>query len=297
VSDGLMLRTELVGADVEPVPPPTVAGRRRRRRAGTGSLVAGLAVVGVIALCGVFAGLVGRVDPLEQDLAIRLQGPSWDHWFGTDELGRDVWSRCIHAIRIDLLLGALGALFPALLGTVIGATAGYAGRWVDASLMRLADIVQAFPFHIFLIAIVFALGAGPRPFVIAITVLGWVPYARLVRAEVLRAREADYVTALRLAGLGHTRILGRHVLPNVLPQSALYFASDVTVVLLTLASVSFFGLGVQPPNPEWGQMIATGAKYLQNEWWLAVFPGVMIVITGIGLLMISDGLHDRREDS
>jgi peptide/nickel transport system permease protein len=276
---------------------PVAPGEVARRRRGTATLIEGLSVVGAVALLGLLAGWLGRHPPLQQDLANRLHGPSWEHWFGTDELGRDVWSRCVHAARVDLLLGVLGATLPGLVGTVIGATAGYLGRWVDAILMRFADVVQAFPFHIFLIAIVFALGAGPRPFVIAITALGWVPYARLVRAEVLRAREADYVTALRLAGLGHPRILARHVLPNVVPQSMLYLAADVTVVLLTLASVSFFGLGVQPPDPEWGQMIAVGAKYLQREWWMAVFPGVMIVVTGIGLLLVSDGLADRRDDA
>lgn len=296
MSGEVKVRSGATERDLTP-DPPAASSVRRRRRYGTGSLIAGAVIVAGMALCGVLAGWVGGVDPLEQNLTNRLQGPSWDHWFGTDELGRDVWTRCIHAIRIDLVLGLLGALLPALLGTTVGATAGYVGGWTDATLMRLADTVQAFPFHIFLIAIVFALGAGPRPFVIAITVLGWVPYARLVRAEVLRAREADYVTALRLAGINRARILGRHILPNVLPQSVLYFAGDVTVVLLTLASVSFFGLGVQPPSPEWGQMIATGAKYLQHEWWLAVFPGLMIVVAGIGLLLISDGLHDRREDS
>lgn len=281
-------------------PASLVAGARvvagERRRTGTATLTAGLAIVSAVAVLGLLAGWLGRHPPLQQDLSHRLSGPSWDHWFGTDELGRDVWSRCLHAGRVDLLLGVLGAALPAAIGTSIGATAGYVGRWVDTVLMRFADVVQAFPFHIFLIAIVFALGAGPRSFVIAIAALGWVPYARLVRAEVLRAREADYVTALRLAGLGHGRILARHIMPNVLPQSTLYLAADVTVVLLTLASVSFFGLGVQPPDPEWGQMIAVGAKYLQHEWWMAVFPGVMIVVTGIGLLLVADGLGDRRDD-
>jgi peptide/nickel transport system permease protein len=295
MSDELMAPLAPTGATPVAVAAGTAAGSSRRRT-GTVTLVAGLTVVGVVAALGLFAGWLDRYPPLEQNLADRLHGPSWDHWFGTDELGRDVWSRCVHAIRVDLLLGLLGSLLPGLIGTAIGATAGYVGRWVDTVLMRFADVVQAFPFHIFLIAIVFALGAGPRPFVIAISALGWVPYARLVRAEVLRAREADYVTALRLAGLGHRRILGRHIVPNVVPQSALYLAADVTVVLLTLASVSFFGLGVQPPDPEWGQMIAVGAKYLQREWWMAVFPGVMIVVTGIGMLLVSDGLADRRDD-
>jgi peptide/nickel transport system permease protein len=160
--------------------------------------------------------------------------------------------------------------------------------------MRIADAVQAFPFHIFLIALVFALGAGPRPFVVAITAIGWVAYARLMRAEVLRLRRADFVAAARLAGFSHRRILFRHLLPNAIPQTIIYLAGDVVVVLLTLSAVSFFGLGVQPPHPEWGQMIATGAKYVQREWWLSVFPGLMIVLTGVAFTLLADGLHDRR---
>lgn len=284
-----------VVADPAPPAADAVDARlRTSRRPGTGKLVTGGAVVCLIVLAGVFAPLLTRYGPLEQNLGERLHGPSWDHWFGTDEVGRDVFSRCLHAIRIDLVLGLLGAVLPAVVGTALGALAGYVGRWLDVIIMRIADAVQAFPFHIFLIALVFALGAGPRPFVVAITAIGWVAYARLMRAEVLRLRRADFVAAAHLAGFSHRRVLFRHLIPNAIPQTVVYLAGDIVVVLITLSAVSFFGLGVQPPEAEWGQMIATGAKYLQAEWWMSVFPGVMIVVTGIGFTLIADGLDDRR---
>jgi len=269
----------------------------RMRRPGSTKLAFGAGVIGALLLLAVLAPLVSRHEPLAQDLRGRLSGPSWEHWFGTDELGRDVFSRCLHAIRIDLWLGVLGALLPGIVGTVLGALAGYVGRWADLVVMRIADAMQAFPFHIFLIALVFAMGAGTRPFIVAITAIGWVPYARLMRAEVLRLREANFVEAARVAGFGHGRILGRHLLPNALPQSVVYFAGDVVLVLITLSAVSFFGLGVQPPDPEWGQMIAVGAKYVRSEWWLSVFPGLMIVLTGAAFTLLADGLDERRRSA
>jgi peptide/nickel transport system permease protein len=267
--------------------------RQGGRRPGRQKLIIGAAIVGTVLMAAVLVPLLSPYGVMDQDLAVRLQPPSWSHWFGTDDLGRDLFTRTIYAGRIDLVLALVGAALPALLGTFLGAVAAYVGGWVDSAIMRLADVIQAFPFHIFLIAIVFALGAGPQAFIVAITLLGWVTYARLIRAQVLSVRDTDYVTAARLAGLGHRRTLGRHVLPNALPQTMLYLAGDTVLVLLTLSAVSFFGLGVQPPDPEWGQMVASGTKYLQNEWWLSVIPGLMIVLTGIGLVLIADGLDDH----
>ena len=257
-------------------------------------LVVGWSIIGVLLVAGVLAPLVTAQGPLDQDLAARLQGPSGAHWFGTDDVGRDIYSRTVHAIRIDLFLAFAGALLPAILGTLLGGVAGYFGRAPSTIIMRLADAVQAFPFHIFLIAIVFALGAGPRAFLVTITALGWVTYARLIRSDVLRIRTTDYVAAAQLAGLGQRRILLHHVLPNALPQTIVYLAGDAVLVLLTLSAVSFFGLGVQLPQAEWGSMIAVGAKYLQRAWWMSLFPGIFIVITGLGLTLAADGLADRR---
>ncbi len=262
------------------------------RRPGSTKIRIGLGTVGMI----VAFSLAARpflADPTKQDLKGRLQAPSGAHLFGTDELGRDVLSRVVHAALVDLPIGVLCAGLAALVGTLIGSIAGYRGGWVDSIVMRLADIVQAFPTYIFLVALVFALGAGTRSFIVAMVVLGWVTYARLVRAEILRVRDLDFVAAAHLSGFSRARVLFRHVLPNSIGQVLVYLASDVVLVLLLLAGVSFFGLGVPPPTPEWGQMIAAGQKYLRDQWWIVTFPGLAIVVTGVAIALIADGLEDR----
>jgi peptide/nickel transport system permease protein len=274
------------------VPAVAASARRRSRAAGSRKIRFGLGVTAAI----VVFSLVTRpflADPTKQHLKDRLLPPSADHWFGTDELGRDVFSRVVHAVLVDLPIGVLCAALAALLGTLIGALAGSRGGWVDALIMRIADIVQAFPTYIFLVALVFALGAGTRSFIVAMVVLGWVTYARLVRSEILRVRDLDFVSAAHLSGFGRARVLFRHILPNSMGQVVVYLASDVVLVLLLLAGVSFFGLGVPPPTPEWGQMIAAGQKYLRDEWWIVTFPGLAIVITGCAVALVADGLEDR----
>jgi peptide/nickel transport system permease protein len=273
-------------------PAPAVAPRRRTREAGSRKIRFGLGVT--VSILGL--SLVARpflADPTEQHLKDRLLAPSAEHWFGTDELGRDVFSRVVHAALVDLPIGMLCAALAALIGTLIGALAGSRGGWVDALIMRIADIVQAFPTYIFLVALVFALGAGTRSFIVAMVALGWVTYARLVRSEILRVRDLDFVSAAHLSGLSRTRVLFRHILPNSMGQVFVYLASDVVLVLLLLAGVSFFGLGVPPPTPEWGQMIAAGQKYLRDQWWIVTFPGLAIVVTGCAVAMVADGLEDR----
>jgi peptide/nickel transport system permease protein len=281
-----------------PVPEPDKAlalaasSPRRTRAAGSAKIRFGLGLT--VSILGL--SLVARpflADPTEQHLKDRLLAPSADHWFGTDELGRDVFSRVVHAALVDLPIGMLCAALAALIGTLIGALAGSRGGWVDALIMRIADIVQAFPTYIFLVALVFALGAGTRSFIVAMVVLGWVTYARLVRSEILRVRDLDFVSAAHLSGLGRARVLFRHILPNSMGQVFVYLASDVVLVLLLLAGVSFFGLGVPPPTPEWGQMIAAGQKYLRDQWWIVTFPGLAIVVTGCAVAMVADGLEDR----
>lgn len=274
------------------VRPVADSARRRARVAGSGKIRFGLAVTASI----VVMSLVSRpllADPTKQHLKDRLLPPSADHWFGTDELGRDVFSRVVHAALVDLPIAVLCAALAALIGTLIGALAGSRGGWVDALIMRIADIVQAFPTYIFLVALVFALGAGTRSFIVAMVVLGWVTYARLVRSEILRVRDLDFVSAAHLSGFGRARVLFRHILPNSMGQVVVYLASDVVLVLLLLAGVSFFGLGVPPPTPEWGQMIAAGQKYLRDQWWIVTFPGLAIVIAGCAVALIADGLEDR----
>lgn len=276
-------------AGVEPFPAPAT---RRHRRPGTVALVTGGSIIAVIVLLGVLAPLLTR-DPLAQDVRARLLPPSGAHWFGTDDLGRDVFARTIHAIRVDLPLAFLGSFLPGIVGVVLGALAGYVGGWFDSVVMRLADIVQAFPSYVLFLVIAFVVGPGPTAFIVAAVVLAWTSYARLVRAQVLVIRELEYVMAARTSGLGHLRVLGRHVLPNAMPQAIVYFASDLVLALLALAGLSFLGLGISQPTPEWGSMIATGQQYLRSAWWLATIPGLAVVLVGGAFALISEGIDDR----
>ncbi len=257
----------------------------------------GLAIVALFILIAVFAPVIAPYDPNAQDIPNKLAAPSAEHRLGTDELGRDVLSRVIYATRVDLPIGFAAALFPLIVGTFLGALAGYFGGWVDTIVMRVADVVQAFPIYIFLIALVFALGPGPRSILIAFTVIAWVLYARLIRGEILRIRGREYVQAAKVLGFSHARVLGRHILPNAGKQTLVYFGSDVVIAIITLAALSYFGLGIQPPTPEWGAMIADGQRFLRTQWWLAVVPGLVIVVLGTGLSLISDGLDERMMDA
>ena len=253
----------------------------------------GLAIVLIYVLIAVFAPLLAPHDPLAIDPANKLASPTGDHLLGTDELGRDVLSRLLYAARVDLPIGFLGALMPMLLGTILGALAGFYGRWTDTLVMRTADVVQAFPAYILVIVLVFALGQGAKSILVAFTVLAWVVYARIIRGEVLRIRDLDYVHAARVAGLGRLRILRAHVLPNAINQTLIYLPSDIVFATLALAAFSFLGLGIPPPTPEWGAMIAEGQPFIRTNWWLATIPGLIIVVFGLGVSLIGEGFEER----
>jgi peptide/nickel transport system permease protein len=252
----------------------------------------GGAIVVLYILAAAFAPLLAPHDPLAIDPVNKLLSPSADHLLGTDELGRDVFSRLLYAARVDLPIGFAGALFPAVLGTFLGALAGFFGRWTDTVIMRTADVVQAFPAYILVIVLVFALGQGARSILIAFTVLAWVVYARIIRSEVLRVKDLDYVQAARVAGLRRSRILRVHVFPNVISQTLVYLPSDVVFATLGLAAFSFLGLGIPPPTPEWGAMIADGQSFIRTNWWLATVPGLVIVGFGLGLSLLGEGLDE-----
>lgn len=256
-------------------------------------LLLGGALIGCIALLAILAPLVAPFDPIAQDLAVKLQPPSLDHPFGTDNFGRDVLSRIIWGARIDLQMGIIGVFFPFLIGTTVGAIAGYAGRAVDAVAMRVVDIVLAFPFLVLMLAIIAILKPGLSSFYIAMALVGWVSYARLIRAQVLVAKSADYVTAAKSLGYSHPRILFRHILPNVLTNSIVFSMSDVVLVVLNGAAISYLGLGVQPPTAEWGIMIAEGQNFITTAWWITAFPGFAIVVMALGFSLLADGLGEK----
>lgn len=251
----------------------------------------GATIVAVYILIALFAPVIAPYAPNAQSVPDALQAPSAAHPLGTDELGRDVLSRLMWAARIDLLVGFLGALLPAIVGTALGAAAGYFGGWVDALVMRTSDLVQAFPTYILMIALVFVLGPGPGSILVAFTVVAWVAYARLIRTEVLRVREADYVAAARTSGFSQGRVLWRHVFPNSVGQSLVYLPSDIVAATLGLAALSYLGLGIQPPTAEWGAMIAAGQPFIRTEWWLSTVPGLVIVVFGLGLSLIAEGVE------
>ena len=252
----------------------------------------GAVIVAVYILLALLAPVIAPHDPNAQDVVNRLADPSRDHLAGTDELGRDVFSRLLHAARVDLTVGFLGALLPLLVGTAIGALAGYIGGWVDAVIMRVADVVQAFPPYILMIALVFALGQGAGTILLAFALTVWVIYARLIRDEILRVRGLDYVHAARASGIPRWRIIVRHVLPNTMSQSLVYFTTDILFAILALAAFSFIGLGIPPPTAEWGAMIEGGKEFLRDSWWLTASPGIALSILGLGFMLLGDGLDD-----
>jgi len=238
------------------------------------------------------APLVTSYDPTTQDLRHVLLGPSSSHPLGTDQLGRDVWTRLVYGARTDLRVAFLAVLLPFVIGTFLGSLAGYYGRLPETIVMRLADVVVAFPFYVLIIALIFALGPGTRSIYIAITMVGWVSYARIIRGEILVQKQQDYVLAARAAGLRDVRIIGRHLLPNVIAQAIVYAMSDIVLDILVIVTLGYFGLGVQPPTPDWGTMIAEGQDFLTTKWQLSTIPGGAVVLAGLGLSLLGDGLAD-----
>jgi peptide/nickel transport system permease protein len=274
----------------------TVAPERAQaRKAGwyrQPALLAGLILLAVILFRVIAAPLLTSYNPISQDLNATLSGPSAHHLLGTDQLGRDTWSRLLYGGRVDLQVAFIAVLFPFVLGTVLGSVAGYFGGWVDLIIMRVVDIVVAFPFYVLIIALVFVLGPGESSIYIAITVVGWVSYARIIRGEILVAKRQEYVLAAQSGGLSNLRIMGRHLLPNVITQAIIYAMSDIVQDILAIVTLSYLGLGIQPPTPDWGSMIANGQNFLTTHWQLTTLPGLAVVVTGLALSLIGDGLAD-----
>ncbi|WP_083497078.1 ABC transporter permease [Brevibacillus choshinensis] len=261
-----------------------------------GKIYWGLTLVLIVVLFSVFAPWITPYDPNTNDLTRVLQKPSTAHIFGTDNFGRDIFTRMLYAGRVDLQIGLIAVIVPLIFGTAVGLLSGYFGGWLNTLMMRLVDIVISFPFMVLIIAIISILGPGLMNMYIAIFIVGWSAYARIVRAEVLVVKQQEYILAARSIGYGHGRIILRHILPNVVSAALVYAMSDVVLCILLGASLSFMGLGVQPPAAEWGSMIAEGRNYIINAWWISAFPGVGIVLTGIGFSLLGDGLAEKIEN-
>jgi peptide/nickel transport system permease protein len=251
-----------------------------------------------VVLAAVFAPVVSPFDPLAQDISQRLKEPGWQdaqgrvHLLGTDHLGRDILARIIHGSRIALLVGLAAVAISGILGMAIGLIAGYFRGKVDDVLMRLADVQLAFPFILLAIAVIGVLGPNLRNIIVVIGVSSWVVYARVVRGEVLSIREREFVQAAIALGSRDGRILIRHVLPNAFTPWLVVATLDMARVIVIESALSFLGLGVQPPTPTWGGMLADGRVYLSTAWWLATFPGLAILITVLGINLFGDGLRD-----
>jgi peptide/nickel transport system permease protein len=252
----------------------------------------GAAILGLFVAVAVLAPILAPYDPVFQDAAARLQTPTLAHLLGTDNFGRDILSRIIWGARVDLQIAVIGVVFPLVIGTAVGTIAGYFGGIVDAVLMRLIDIVLAFPFLVLMLAILAILGPGLSSFYIAMALVGWVSYARLVRSGLLVLRHADFAVAAKSLGFGHMRIMFRHLLPNAMVAPVVFSMSDAVLVLLNGASISYLGLGVQPPVAEWGVMVFEGQSFITTAWWITAFPGLAIVILALGFSLFGDGLGE-----
>jgi peptide/nickel transport system permease protein len=281
---------------VEAAHPPLIAqGRNPLRLLQTFrklpfSFKLGSTIVAVVALLGILAPLLTPYDPVVGNFREALQPPSLAHPFGTDNFGRDILARVLYGARIDLEIGFITTYVPLLIGVALGAIAGYVGGWLDNLLMRIVDLLIAFPFLVLIIVILAILGPGIQNMYIAVFSVGWTMYARLTRAEMLVIREQEYILAARALGYGRRRIIFRHALPNLIGSSLVFSMSDFVLNILLASSLSFFGMGVQPPAPEWGAIIAEGRDWLLQAWWISTLPGIALIVTGLGLSLIGDGL-------
>lgn len=252
----------------------------------------GLLLVLLLVLVAIFAPMVAPHDPLAQSAVDSLRGPSWSHPFGTDQTGRDVFSRVLYGAAISLRIGALAVLAITVIGVPLGLLAGSVGGWVDGLIMRVADVFLAFPTIVLALAIATSLGGGMQNAIVAVAIAGWPWYARLIRSAVLTIRGEAYVDAARLAGASYLRIVARHILPNSFGPIIVQASQDMGYTILLAATLGFLGIGVKIPTPEWGTMINDGRDVFLDAWWVSVFPGIAIVIAVLAFNLMGDGLRD-----
>ena len=252
----------------------------------------GLAIVVALLLVAALAPWLATHPPTGQALGDRLQPPSAAHWLGTDELGRDIYSRIVYGARLTLYIVGLVVIMVGPIGLLVGTVAGYVGGWLDTVLMRITDIFLAFPRLILALAFVAALGPGIENAIIAIAITAWPPYARIARAETLTVRNSDFIAAIQLQGASRARIIWGHIVPLCTSSLIVRLTLDMAGIILTAAGLGFLGLGAQPPLPEWGAMISSGRQYLLEQWWVATMPGIAIFVVSLGFNLLGDGLRD-----
>jgi len=273
-------------------------GRVLRKLLGNSGAVFGLIMVLGVIVSAIFAPLLSPHDPILSDLEKRLLPPIGQagadpgYLLGTDYLGRDIVSRLIYGARISLVVSISAVVFSAILGTIIGLISGFYGGMIDSIFMRLADVQLAFPFILLAIAIIAVLGPSLQNIIIVMAITGWVIYARVVRAEILSLREKEFVIATRALGGSNGRIIFHHLLPNVIPQCIVIITLEMARMIIMEAALSFLGLGIQPPTPTWGGMLADGRVYLATSWWLATFPGLVIMLVVLGINLLGNWFRD-----
>ena len=264
-----------------------------QRRWSAYTLWAGVGIILVMTILSLAAPLLGFTNPNDVNLSQALQPPSLQHLFGTDDLGRDIFTRVLYGGRIDLSFGIITTYLSLGIGLILGALAGYFGGFLDTLVMRAVDLVISFPFIVLILAITAITGPGLYGAYIGVLVVSWALYARLTRGEMLALREKQYIMAAQTLGFTTWRIILVHSIPNLLRSNLVFSMSDIVLNILTLAALSYLGLGVAPPTPEWGAIIAQGQKYLFTAWWISTLPGLVIVLVGVGFSLVGDGLADR----
>ncbi|WP_324254316.1 ABC transporter permease [Paenibacillus sp. GM2] len=258
----------------------------------TPSLLVGGLMFAVLIGLALFIPFISPYQPSEQNLSAFLQPPSPEHWLGTDQLGRDLFTRLIYAARTDLKIMVLAEIIPFCTGVFLGMLAGYYGKWLNTMISLLTDTLIAFPFYLIVIIVAFASGAGERGIYITFMLVGWIVFARVVKGLSASFREQEWVASARTLGLPGVRIILRHLLPNVLPQAIVVLMTDMIGLLVAIVTLGYLGIGITPPTPDWGTMIADGRSFITTAWWLSAVPGLAVVYTGIALSLVGDGLAD-----
>lgn len=258
----------------------------------TPTLLVGSVMFAVLIILAVIIPWVSPYDPSEQNLSAFLQPPSAEHWLGTDQLGRDLFTRLIYAARTDLSIMVLAEIVPFCLGVFLGMLAGYYGKWIDKVISLVTDTLIAFPFYLIVIIVAFASGAGERGIYITFMLVGWIVFARVVRGLSASYRKQEWIASAQTLGLPGIRIILRHLLPNVLPQAIVVLMTDMVGLLVAIVTLGYLGIGIAPPTPDWGTMISDGQSFITTAWWLSAVPGFAVVYTGIALSLVGDGLAD-----
>ncbi|MBU5673570.1 ABC transporter permease [Paenibacillus brevis] len=256
------------------------------------TLLGGIIMLAILVLLAILIPVISPYDPSAQDLRAFLQPPSADHWLGTDQLGRDLFTRLIYAARTDLSIMVLAEIIPFCTGIFLGMLAGYYGKWMDNIISLVTDTFIAFPFYLIVIIVAFASGAGQRGIFITFMLVGWIVFARVTRGVTVSLRQQEWVASAQTLGLSGIRIMFRHILPNVLPQAVVVLMTDMVGLLVAIVTLGYLGIGIAPPTPDWGTMISDGQSFITTAWWLSAMPGLAVVYTGIALSLVGDGLAD-----